>query len=78
MVPGGTDVVVIAILETSVPMRYAFPPEVDRAFLVEALCAAGEHFRTLAKESSDARIHEDYELKRIQCLHLVVDLDADT
>jgi hypothetical protein len=58
-------------------MRYAFPPEVDRVFLVEALCAAGEHFRTLAKESSDAQIHEEYYLKRARCLGLAVDLEVD-
>ena len=58
-------------------MRYVFPPEVDRVFLVEALCAAGEHFRALAKESSDAQIHEEYYLKRARCLRLAVDLEVD-
>jgi hypothetical protein len=58
-------------------MRYVFPLEVDRFFLVEALCAAGEHFRTLAKESSDAQIHEEYYIKRARCLRLVVDLELD-
>ena len=57
-------------------MGYAFPSE-DRAFLVGALCAAGEQFLMLAKESSDAQIHEDYELKRDRCLRLVVNLDAE-
>jgi hypothetical protein len=59
-------------------MGYPIPSEVDRVFLVEALCAAGEQFLTLAKQSSDAQIHEDYELKRDRCLRLVLDLDADT
>jgi phage gp36-like protein len=58
-------------------MRYAFPPEVDRAFLVEALCAAGEYFRTLAEGSADAQIHEEYEIKLARCLRLVVDLEVD-
>jgi len=58
-------------------MRYAFPPGVDRAFLVEALCAAGEHFRTLAQQSDDAQLHEDYYLKRARCLSLVVDLEVE-
>jgi len=58
-------------------MRYIFPPEVDRAFLVEALCAAGQQFRTLAMESSDAQVHEDYDLKLTRCLRLVVDLEGD-
>jgi hypothetical protein len=58
-------------------MRYAFPPEIDRAFVVEALCAAGEHFRTLAKEASDPEAHEEYYLKRARCLRLVVDLEVN-
>jgi hypothetical protein len=58
-------------------MRYSFPPELDRAFLVEALCAAGERFRALAKEASDAQIHEEYDIKRVRCLRLAVDLEMD-
>jgi hypothetical protein len=76
--PRATDVIVIAIqVQRSVPMRHVFPPEVDRAFLVEALCAAGEYFRALAKEASDAEIHEEYYTKRARCLRLVVDLKVD-
>ncbi len=35
-------------------MRYVFPSEVDRAFLVEALCAAGTYFSSLAEELADS------------------------
>jgi len=63
-------------------MRYEYPLELDRLFLAEALCAAGEHFGRLAQQSGDAQIHEEYDTKRTQCLRLVVDLgvdlDADT
>ena len=58
-------------------MRHMFPPEVDRFFLVEALCAAGEHFRTLAMESCDAQLQEEYCIKRARCLRLIVDLEVD-
>jgi hypothetical protein len=58
-------------------MRYVLPPEVDRAFLVEALCAAGSYFSTLAGESVDAQIHEEYDIKRFRCLRMAVDLEVD-
>jgi hypothetical protein len=58
-------------------MRYVFLPEIDRAFLVEALCAAGNYYRTLAEESVDAQIHEEYDIKRARCLRLALDLEVD-
>jgi len=54
-----------------------FPPEVDRAFVVEALCAAGSYFSTLARQSADAQIREEYDIKRGRCLRLAVDLEVD-
>jgi hypothetical protein len=54
-----------------------FPPEVDRAFVVEALCTAGDHFGTLAQQSADAQIREEYDIKRARCLRLAFDLEGD-
>jgi hypothetical protein len=57
-------------------MRYTFPPNVDRTFVVEALRAAADRFEYLAREAEE-RSSEHYDIKRSECLRLAGDLEVD-